>query len=716
MHGNVPPPLISYKRYGLSLNSISCSPSQPHYIALGGAHLHCFLHDRRMLGRDVSTERGQPTVAQAARNPSDHDDDLMGQATKCVRKFAPNGRHRTRNSDNGHITACKISDANPNELLVSWSGDHIYSFDIIRTPDISTLDIAPDKTSPGALSVSSRSKGTTGASGRKSRTVLDSSQLVGASQSGTNLQNGVAELAKNVTKLRKDIFNLRVSNLAVAGGPISGPANYTSRDVSVGVRVPVESSEPSWIPLSQNPSDVHRVSATLLSTLELSAKCLTKIDDIIRMWRYPLNPSEEQVIIQRTLRDRRNACRQFVQAVGTLSGVLLPLSSTSIPGPNPCSNRFQCVSRGPDQRTSGFRYDFLKAVLLWLEGGTQAVIEGFEGDSTQRGRSQDFTIPTGVDLNSGLDDYLVPHLLRVSGDSPIIDVDVSRFEKDEHRKLFEFEIAAIKAFAQVARSPVDYPHWAAATDMQSHGDTVAHPTRESTSSPYFWGFKVSRGLLLNAGQGIDYAFVDSAFGGTDTTDVEDVQDEGEGRSQTDIPIEREEDLAAMQEILVEPEFRGREDRTQGEAGGDNESDDVNSSNGEEDDDNTITGLRSRLLRQAGQDNSRKSVEMDVNCFPYIRKYSGHCNVKTVKDVNFFGLQDDYVVSGSDCGNLFIWDKLTSQLLSILSADSEVVNVVQGEQAFHLCHAFVFRLPSRKYSVYEWCRAEAKSSFTPRSRL
>lgn len=37
----MPPPLISYKKYGLDLNSISCAPSQPHYIVLGGAHLHC---------------------------------------------------------------------------------------------------------------------------------------------------------------------------------------------------------------------------------------------------------------------------------------------------------------------------------------------------------------------------------------------------------------------------------------------------------------------------------------------------------------------------------------------------------------------------------------------------------------------------------------------------------------------------------------------------
>jgi WD40 repeat protein len=46
-------------------------------------------------------------------------------------------------------------------------------------------------------------------------------------------------------------------------------------------------------------------------------------------------------------------------------------------------------------------------------------------------------------------------------------------------------------------------------------------------------------------------------------------------------------------------------------------------------------------------------------------------------VNFFGLQDEYIVSGSDCGNLFIWDRKTSQLLNILEGDNEVVNVIQG---------------------------------------
>jgi nuclear receptor interaction protein len=121
---NIHPPLISYSRYGLDLNTVSCSSSTPHYIALGGAHLHCFLHDRRMLGRDLNDERGSRLPTPGNEN----DDELLGKATRCVKKFAPNGKQRMKRRETGHITACKISDAVPNELLVSWSGDHIYSF------------------------------------------------------------------------------------------------------------------------------------------------------------------------------------------------------------------------------------------------------------------------------------------------------------------------------------------------------------------------------------------------------------------------------------------------------------------------------------------------------------------------------------------------------------------------------------------------------------
>ncbi|KAF8525350.1 WD40 repeat-like protein [Gautieria morchelliformis] len=59
-----------------------------------------------------------------------------------------------------------------------------------------------------------------------------------------------------------------------------------------------------------------------------------------------------------------------------------------------------------------------------------------------------------------------------------------------------------------------------------------------------------------------------------------------------------------------------------------------------------------------------------------RRYLGACNVETVKDVNFVGPGDEYVVSGSDDGNFFIWDKRTGELLDIHEGDGSVVNVIE----------------------------------------
>ncbi|KAJ1653845.1 hypothetical protein IWQ61_006113 [Dispira simplex] len=60
-----------------------------------------------------------------------------------------------------------------------------------------------------------------------------------------------------------------------------------------------------------------------------------------------------------------------------------------------------------------------------------------------------------------------------------------------------------------------------------------------------------------------------------------------------------------------------------------------------------------------------------------RVYKGHSNVQTIKDVNFFGPNDEYIMSGSDDGNLFIWDKATATIKQILQGDADVVNVLQG---------------------------------------
>jgi len=41
-----------------------------------------------------------------------------------------------------------------------------------------------------------------------------------------------------------------------------------------------------------------------------------------------------------------------------------------------------------------------------------------------------------------------------------------------------------------------------------------------------------------------------------------------------------------------------------------------------------------------------------------------------------GSRSDFVVSGSDCGHIFIWDSQTAEVLQVLHGDNNVVNVLE----------------------------------------
>ena len=46
----------------------------------------------------------------------------------------------------------------------------------------------------------------------------------------------------------------------------------------------------------------------------------------------------------------------------------------------------------------------------------------------------------------------------------------------------------------------------------------------------------------------------------------------------------------------------------------------------------------------------------------------------IKQANFFG--ESFVLSGSDCGRVFVWDKWSGEVVNMLLADSHVVNCIQ----------------------------------------
>lgn len=694
------------------------------------------------MGRNIDEEYGIPGRASPAYSMSSQENEAMGQATRCVRKFAPEGRRKMRRTDNGHITACKISDANPNEMIASWSGDHIYSFDLIRSPD------ARDEGSrTGDASISGRGKGKVRESGDRKRKRKKENSASGrrsskprhgkerAEEDGdlalrVRYENGQTEdiamdeavptlPASMVEEARDSVLNeAQKRSLQIAKSLV------TIRKLMFSLEGPGRGSDPSQ----------HIPSFT--AALGLAATSISEMDEIIRSWRYPVDPLSEDVIFQQTLRRNRNSSRRFTQAAGTLARMLGGKIQTTSRAPSPMLDLFQEIVPAPDEGSEPperevFCYDFLKAIILWLEGGPQALLQGFKRPPNQRRENPRFPVPDDAEL-SAIDERIIPYLLNLARKIAIPNVDTSRFVKDEARKVFETEAAAVVAFGSAVKMPLQDQSRAIVAGSGIERDEPKQFLQDKETARRYWGFRVGRGLLMNAGEGVNFQFVDIAFGGLGTAQVD------EGKVQEDIDPNEEEDLVDEVSLLqrpsraLEPDTgEAAETRHTGEdsamdeahtpsvqreesdidiedAGSDaevilmddlhdeiaehmaaeddeDEYDDENMDEGDDsdaddDDDGEITAEERQFMFQSASDRGklREKVEKNVPCYSHTRKYTGHCNVKTVKDANFFGLQDEYVVSGSDGGHLFIWDKKTSELVNILEGDNEVVNVVQGE--------------------------------------
>ncbi|XP_067849016.1 DDB1- and CUL4-associated factor 6 isoform X3 [Heptranchias perlo] len=83
-----------------------------------------------------------------------------------------------------------------------------------------------------------------------------------------------------------------------------------------------------------------------------------------------------------------------------------------------------------------------------------------------------------------------------------------------------------------------------------------------------------------------------------------------------------------------------------------------------------------LFRRRKEKKEMEELETQNIRKPTIKMvYKGHRNSRTmIKEANFWGSY--YVISGSDCGHIFIWDRQTAELLMLLEADNHVVNCLQ----------------------------------------
>ncbi|KAF4523573.1 hypothetical protein B566_EDAN014884 [Ephemera danica] len=89
-----------------------------------------------------------------------------------------------------------------------------------------------------------------------------------------------------------------------------------------------------------------------------------------------------------------------------------------------------------------------------------------------------------------------------------------------------------------------------------------------------------------------------------------------------------------------------------------------------------------------------------------QKYTGHRNARTmIKETSFWG--EHFVMSGSDCGHVFVWERETGELAMLLEADKHVVNCLQP-------HPYLPLLATSgiDYDIKLWSPLLPESGFDP----
>jgi nuclear receptor interaction protein len=278
--------------------------------------------------------------------------------------------------------------------------------------------------------------------------------------------------------------------------------------------------------------------------------------------------------------------------------------------------------------------------------------------------------------------------------------------------IFSAEKEAVNAFAHAITIPFEDLTGSVESSSEDKSPEVLTQTRAAAKRR--WAFLVGRGVLLNAAKDLSFRSIDRAYGGRGIVADKKLREEERAlrKQQAEIDPLEDDDPVSQPELIVasaetgseqeeapsnpstgsatrqatvettegETEDEDSEDDDEEDSDGDIESDegedeDEDEDNTEEEDEHGLSRTRSgRMFWRSDYSRTRyrrHTAELDVLCAPHSRVYTGHCNVKTVKDVNYFGLQDEYVVSGSDSGHVFIWDRKTAQLVNILEGDGEV---------------------------------------------
>lgn len=581
-----------------------------------------------------------------------------------------------------HITACRISDANPSELVVSWSGDGIYLFDMNRSP--SPSDPSPGRApwDPEDLDRVKRNKNRDSAhspeAGRRRKKARHHQ-----TERETEVDQELEELLPGQSRIRIPglVANLRRELFGLV---------YSTADLGN-----LEERRKSYAMALKTAAVVRR--RVEKAIVELDRKDEEFFEDMRE------EPNSHGLRMERRNRSARAKLRRrvrgFVNAAGSVAWSLADETTREEGGEIMSVFEPPCGSGG---MWEPFFSCFLTAVTTFLAKGVAGVVgvaemwvedkmdlenssddddddkEGEEGMGNQPEQSQplhqDQEPPQGMVavLNKYFD-----NLELEAPESVLRDV-------DDNEPLFESLTAAVHAFRRVVELRLTSPN------PEELTSTTLTPVEFR-----FWGERFSRALVMQIGEGLNFETVESAFEGLDAEDVatEAEPSREEVYNAVDMLIDRDsdddDDFAASEDEIEEEDDNDYDDDDDDEREREAMSSEANDGNHDfdsdddidpEDSDSDLDGgypSLSSFLPPRPSLSSLSTLHPAAPVTEHTKFYTGHLNLRTVKDVNFFGANDEYVISGSDCGHVFIWDKKTTELVQLLHGDDDTVNITEG---------------------------------------
>ncbi|KAN0034068.1 hypothetical protein ACTFIV_000551 [Dictyostelium citrinum] len=133
-------------------------------------------------------------------------------------------------------------------------------------------------------------------------------------------------------------------------------------------------------------------------------------------------------------------------------------------------------------------------------------------------------------------------------------------------------------------------------------------------------------------------------------------------------------------LIEQRENDDEENSTDDEDSNNNDGDDDDNDDDDDDDDESDDSYYGNESDDEDKDQDDEEDSENNKSKPFLPKtfkqvYSGHVSEQTIKSVNFYGPNSEYIISGSDDSKIFIWDKESAKIVRILEGHENHVNSV-----------------------------------------